>query len=106
MVEVPPTPVEAVNGLGAGDSFGGAFCHGLLEGWDLEPILRFGNAAGAIVATRLSCADAMPDTDEVEAAERGRPWMSEQHRMLVETRVRRPEAIAEAATRADPAQVS
>ena len=25
-----------VNGLGAGDSFGGALCHGLLSGWDLE----------------------------------------------------------------------
>ena len=43
-VEVPPTPVVPINGLGAGDSFGGAFCHGLLEGWDLETILRFANA--------------------------------------------------------------
>ena len=30
-VEVPPAPVEVVNGLGAGDAFGGALCHGLLE---------------------------------------------------------------------------
>ena len=43
VVEVPPTPVTPINGLGAGDSFGGAFCHGLLEGWDLEKILRFAN---------------------------------------------------------------
>src|SRR5690349_2949125 len=39
-VEVPPAPVEVVNGLGAGDAFGGALCHGLLAGWDLERIIR------------------------------------------------------------------
>jgi 5-dehydro-2-deoxygluconokinase len=65
-VEVPPVPVEVVNGLGAGDAFGGALCHGLLAGWDLETVMRFGNAAGAIVASRLSCADAMPTAAEVQ----------------------------------------
>jgi 5-dehydro-2-deoxygluconokinase len=66
-VEVPPAPVEVVNGLGAGDAFGGALCHALLSGWDLERSMRFCNAAGAIVASRLACADAMPTTVEVEA---------------------------------------
>ena len=66
-VEVPPTPVEVINGLGAGDGFGGALCHGLLSGWDLERILRFANAAGAIVATRRECSTAMPFTSEVDA---------------------------------------
>ena len=65
IVEVPPVPVEVVNGLGAGDAFGGALCHGLLAGWDLERIMRFANAAGAIVASRLACADAMPTEAEV-----------------------------------------
>jgi len=65
--EVPPVPVEVVNGLGAGDAFGGALCHGLLAGWDLERTMRFCNAAGALVASRLACADAMPTEDEVEA---------------------------------------
>ncbi|WP_329085917.1 5-dehydro-2-deoxygluconokinase [Streptosporangium sp. NBC_01469] len=64
-VEVPPVPVEVVNGLGAGDAFGGALCHGLLECWPLEATLRFANAAGAIVAGRLACAPAMPRLDEV-----------------------------------------
>jgi 5-dehydro-2-deoxygluconokinase len=64
---VPPHPVEVVNGLGAGDSFGGAVCHGLLEGWPLERVLRFANAAGAIVASRLECSTAMPTTEEVES---------------------------------------
>jgi 5-dehydro-2-deoxygluconokinase len=67
VVEVPPVPVEVVNGLGAGDAFGGALCHSLLAGWDLERTLTFCNAAGAIVASRLACADAMPTADEVEA---------------------------------------
>jgi 5-dehydro-2-deoxygluconokinase len=66
-VEVPPVPVKVVNGLGAGDAFGGALCHGLLAGWDLERLMRFCNAAGALVASRLACADAMPDAAEVEA---------------------------------------
>ena len=64
-VEVPPVPVEVVNGLGAGDAFGGALCHALLAGWDLERSMRFCNAAGAIVASRLACADAMPSESEV-----------------------------------------
>ncbi|HKT55164.1 MAG TPA: 5-dehydro-2-deoxygluconokinase [Microbacterium sp.] len=66
-VEVPPYFVDVVNGLGAGDGFGGALCHGLLEGWNLERVLRFANIAGAIVATRRECSTAMPSSAEVEA---------------------------------------
>jgi 5-dehydro-2-deoxygluconokinase len=65
--EVPPVPVNVLNGLGAGDAFGGALCHGLLAGWDTERVMRFANAAGAIVASRLACSDAMPTATEVEA---------------------------------------
>ncbi|KDF01519.1 5-dehydro-2-deoxygluconokinase [Mycolicibacterium aromaticivorans JS19b1 = JCM 16368] len=64
-VTVPPVDVDVVNGLGAGDSFGGSLCHGLLRGWPLEKTLRYANAAGAIVASRLECSTAMPTTDEV-----------------------------------------
>lgn len=60
-----PVTVEVVNGLGAGDAFGGAICHGLLSGWDWSRIVRFANAAGALVASRLACADAMPEEHEV-----------------------------------------
>ena len=67
-VEVAPFPVEVVNGLGAGDAFGGAFVHGLLSGWDLRRTIEFANVAGAIVAGRLECSTAMPTTDEVEDA--------------------------------------
>ncbi|WP_326582707.1 5-dehydro-2-deoxygluconokinase [Streptomyces sp. NBC_00481] len=66
--EVPPLPVNVLNGLGAGDAFGGSLCHGLLEGWALEKIMRNANAAGAIVASRLECSSAMPTADEIETA--------------------------------------
>ena len=58
-------PVTVVCGLGAGDAFGGALAHGLLSGWVLDRTLAFANAAGAIVASRLACADAMPTVFEV-----------------------------------------
>ncbi|MFF2849036.1 5-dehydro-2-deoxygluconokinase [Streptomyces sp. NPDC058001] len=64
--EVPPVPVEVVNGLGAGDAFGGSLCHGLLSGWGLERTMRYANAAGALVASRLACSSAMPTAFEVE----------------------------------------
>lgn len=67
-VEAPACDVEVVNGLGAGDAFGGALCHGLLEGWGLRRIISFANVAGAIVAGRLECSTAMPTSAEVQAA--------------------------------------
>ena len=70
-VRVPPTPIEVVCGLGAGDAFGGALCHGLLEGLSLEDIGALANAAGAHVATKLTCADAMPSLDELHRVMEG-----------------------------------
>ncbi|MCG7524624.1 5-dehydro-2-deoxygluconokinase [Streptomyces sp. OfavH-34-F] len=67
VADVPPLPVDVVNGLGAGDAFGGALCHGLLSGWDTARTIRYANAAGAIVAARLACSSAMPFPHEVEA---------------------------------------
>ena len=67
VVESPPFSVAILNGLGAGDAFGGALCHGLLAGWDTAVVIRFANAAGALVASRLACSDAMPTTAEVDA---------------------------------------
>ena len=63
---VPPQRVEVVCGLGAGDGFGGALIHGLLSNWDPIRIAAYANAAGAIVASRLACADAMPTAEEIE----------------------------------------
>jgi 5-dehydro-2-deoxygluconokinase len=66
-VTVPPNEVDVVNGLGAGDAFGGSLIHGLLRNWPMEKTLRYANAAGAIVASRLECSTAMPTADEVAA---------------------------------------
>ncbi|MGH2736899.1 MAG: 5-dehydro-2-deoxygluconokinase [Actinomycetota bacterium] len=67
MERVPPVPIDIVCGLGAGDAFGAALCHGLLEGWDVVTTIRFANGAGAYVAGQLACADAMPDEEQVHA---------------------------------------
>lgn len=65
-VEVAPNLIEVINGLGAGDSFGGSLCHGLLAGQDLTTILQRCNAAGAIVTSRLECSTAMPTSEEID----------------------------------------
>lgn len=64
-IVVPVTPVEVCNGLGAGDAFGGAFCHALLQGWELPKAVQFASTAGAIVASKLECSTAMPTEAEV-----------------------------------------
>ncbi len=62
---VTPHRVQVVCGLGAGDAFGAALVHGLLSGWDAARCAEYANAAGAIVASQLACADAMPTLDEL-----------------------------------------
>ena len=64
--EVPPMTVEVVCGLGAGDAFGGSLADGLLAGLDPVEIVTRANAAGAIVAGRLACSDAMPTPGEID----------------------------------------
>ncbi|NDR54256.1 5-dehydro-2-deoxygluconokinase [Actinomyces sp. 565] len=77
-VEIPVTPVVTKNGLGAGDAFGGAVCHGLLSGWSLEKTIYAASTAGAIVSSRLECSTAMPTEPELLALMRT-------HRDLVPT---------------------
>ncbi len=67
VVEIAPFAVDVVNGLGAGDGFGGALCFALLAGWPLDRVIRFANVAGAIVAGRRECSTAMPTTAEVNS---------------------------------------
>jgi 5-dehydro-2-deoxygluconokinase len=66
--EVPGFPVEVVNGLGAGDAFAAALGHSLLQGFTLAEAARRGNVAGALVASRLACSEAMPRLVEIEGA--------------------------------------
>lgn len=59
-------PVPVTNGLGAGDAFAAALGAGLLAGLSPAEAVARGNAAGAIVATRLACSAAMPDAGEID----------------------------------------
>jgi 5-dehydro-2-deoxygluconokinase len=68
-VVVEPIRVSVRCGSGAGDAFGGALATGLVRGWSLARIGRVANAAGALVTSRLTCADAMPTLPELEAFE-------------------------------------
>ena len=65
--DIPGLPVEVVNGLGAGDAFGASLIEGLLRGIPVGEACRRGNAAGAIVASRLACSAAMPTRAEVDS---------------------------------------
>ena len=70
---IEPPRIEVLCGLGAGDAFGGALCHGLLSGWPPEQTVAFANAAGGIVASRLLCSQAMPYEHEVVELLEGAP---------------------------------
>ena len=67
-IDVPGTPVDVVNGLGAGDAFAAALGYAVVRGRGLSDGVRLGNIAGGIVASRLACSEAMPKLDELEAA--------------------------------------
>jgi 5-dehydro-2-deoxygluconokinase len=66
-IETPIFPVRALKPTGAGDGFMGGFISGLVAGVSLEDAVRRGAATAAIVVTRVGCAPAMPDADEVNA---------------------------------------
>lgn len=66
--DVPGFPVDVVNGLGAGDAFAAALGQSLLQGLTLVEAVRRGTVAGALVAARLACSEAMPRIEELEAA--------------------------------------
>ncbi|MEZ5399567.1 MAG: 5-dehydro-2-deoxygluconokinase [Bryobacteraceae bacterium] len=64
-VFLPPYRVEVCTTIGAGDGFASGFLHALRGELPIEECLHYGNAAAAIVVSRLSCSEAMPTLDEV-----------------------------------------
>jgi 5-dehydro-2-deoxygluconokinase len=64
-VFLPPYKVEVVSTIGAGDGFASGFLYAMLKGLPVKECLHYGNAAAAIVVSRLSCSEAMPTLDEV-----------------------------------------
>ena len=105
---VPATKVNVTNGLGAGDAFGGSICHGLLEGWGLEKMIKAASLSGALVASRLECSTAMPTRAELETMlETGERTVSLIAK-LSQIRMHEPEAFAKALRerpKADPARI-
>jgi 5-dehydro-2-deoxygluconokinase len=65
VAEVPGIPVEVVNGLGAGDAFAAALGYAIVRELGLREGVRLGNVAGAYVAQRVPCSEAMPTLDEL-----------------------------------------
>lgn len=65
VIPAPGFPVEVLSVLGAGDAFAAGFIYGRLQGWDWYKSARMGNACGAIVVTRIGCADFTPYLGEV-----------------------------------------
>jgi len=57
---------EVYDTTGAGDVFHGAFIYGLLQTWQLEPVIRFANAAAALSCRKLSGQGSIPQLSEVE----------------------------------------
>ncbi len=64
---VKPFRVKAVDTVGAGDCFNGAFAVALLEGNDPWTAARFASAAAAISVTRAGAQASMPTRAEVDA---------------------------------------
>ncbi|QDP23488.1 sugar kinase [Bradyrhizobium cosmicum] len=69
--ETPAFPVEAIDTLGAGDVFHGAFTLRLSEGADVREALRFAAAAAALKCTRHGGGLAAPQRLEIEEILRG-----------------------------------
>ena len=63
---VPAFAVKAIDTVGAGDCFNGAFAVGLLEGFDPVRAARFASAAAAISVTRRGAQASMPSRSEVD----------------------------------------
>jgi 5-dehydro-2-deoxygluconokinase len=63
--EAAGIPVEVVNGLGAGDAFAAALGYAIVRDLGLREGVRLGNLAGAHVAQRVPCSEAMPRLDEL-----------------------------------------
>jgi len=64
-VVVPPYPVKAVDTTAAGDAFNAGFAIKIAQGEDIKTALRYGNAAGALTASRMGSQPSLPTAEEV-----------------------------------------
>jgi len=76
LAEMPAFPVEVVDTTGAGDTFHGAFCYGLVQGFPFLKNLQFASAAAAMKCRQMGGRAGIPGRDEVVGflIERGVAW--------------------------------
>ncbi|GFP27985.1 ribokinase [Candidatus Hakubella thermalkaliphila] len=63
--QIPAPLVQAVDSVGAGDAFVGAFCVAVGSGMDTAKAVELANAAGALSVTRHGAMPSMPRRDEL-----------------------------------------
>lgn len=66
VTHIPTLKVEVVDTTAAGDAFIGGLAAALLKGKSLEEAVRYGNASGALAATKFGAQPSLPTRDEVE----------------------------------------
>lgn len=64
---VPVLPVQAIDALGAGDSYIAGFLAGLARDWDIEQCARFATAVGACCVTALGATTGIRSFEETLA---------------------------------------
>ena len=65
VIETPGFRVDCVDSTGAGDVFHAAFVFGLAEGWQMERILEFSNAAAALNCTDIGARAGIKPLEEI-----------------------------------------
>jgi ribokinase len=63
---IPRFKVDPVDTTACGDAFVGAFAAGLAQGETVERAVVWGNAAGALAATKLGAQPSLPIWENIE----------------------------------------
>ena len=61
----PVFSIRAVDTTGCGDSFHGAYCYAMAQGWEQHEAIRFSSAVSAVKATRLGGRSGLPTLEAV-----------------------------------------